>query len=110
MSNQFATNSNEATLEDIFCEFGYDFIQAVDTSIFVNTNKSKYFDNDKEVNGAWSILPIGSTYSYYTTDEITRENKLITEEVQYDGTYVPTVQELLDGSLYIIIKSGSLDP
>ena len=29
MSNQFATNSNEATLEDIFCEFGYDFIQAV---------------------------------------------------------------------------------
>lgn len=110
MSNRFATNSNEATLEDIFCEFGYDFIQAVDTSIFVNTNKSKYFDNDKEVNGAWSILPIGSTYSYYTTDEITKENKLITEEVQYDGTYVPTVQELLDGSLYIIIKSGSLDP
>lgn len=110
LSYQFATNANEASLEDLFCEFGYDFIKAIDTSIFVNTNKPKYFDNDTEVNGAWSILPIGAPYTYQTKDEITGELKYVTETVEYDGTYVPTVQELLDGSLYIIIKSGSLDP
>ena len=110
LSYQFATNANEASLEDLFCEFGYDFIKAIDTSIFVNTNKPKYFDNDTEVNGAWSILPIGAPYTYQTKDEITGELKYVTETVEYDGTYIPTVQELLDGSLYIIIKSGSLDP
>ena len=30
LSKQFATNGNEASLEDIFCEFAYDYLKALD--------------------------------------------------------------------------------
>lgn len=102
-SNIYATNSNEASLEDIFVAFGYDYIKALNDS----STSYKYFDTESEEtdfkDGQYQIINIGETYIDYDNDE--KE-----EIIEYDGTYVPTVKELLDGNLYIVIQSGTLKP
>lgn len=54
-------------------------------------------------------MPIGYEYINYDKERKNKEIEDRTETVEYDGTYVPTVQELLSGNLYIVISSGNLD-
>ena len=105
----FATNANEASLEDIFVEYGYEYLKALnDSYIAQNDYKGLYFfDNDNE--NSYSIMPIGYEYINYDKEQKNKEIEDRTETVEYDGTYVPTVQELLSGNLYIVISSGNLD-
>lgn len=105
----FATNANEASLEDIFVEYGYEYLKALnDSYIAQNDYKGLYFfDNSNE--NSYSIMPIGYEYINYDKEQKNKEIEDRTETVEYDGTYVPTVQELLSGNLYIVISSGNLD-
>ena len=104
----FATNANEASLEDIFVEYGYEYLKALNDSYIVQDDyKGLYFfDNDNE--NSYSIMPIGYEYINYDKEQKNKEIEDRTETVEYDGTYVPTVQELLSGNLYIVISSGNL--
>ena len=54
-------------------------------------------------------MPIGYEYINYDKEQKNKEIEDRTETVEYDGTYVPTAQELLSGNLYIVISSGNLD-
>lgn len=105
----FATNANEASLEDIFVEYGYEYLKALNDSYIAQDNyKGLYFfDNISE--NSYSIMPIGYEYINYDKEQKNKEIEDRTETVEYDGTYVPTVQELLSGNLYIVISSGNLD-
>lgn len=105
----FATNANEASLEDIFVEYGYEYLKALNDSYIAQDNyKGLYFfDNSSE--NSYSIMPIGYEYINYDKEQKNKEIEDRTETVEYDGTYVPTVQELLSGKLYIVISSGNLD-
>ena len=105
----FATNANEASLEDIFVEYGYEYLKALNDSYIAQNNyKGLYFfDNSNE--NSYSIMPIGYEYINYDKEQKNKEIEDRTETVEYDGTYVPTVQELLSGNLYIVISSGNLD-
>lgn len=104
----FATNANEASLEDIFVEYGYEYLKALnDSYIAQNDYKGLYFfDNSNE--NSYSIMPIGYEYINYDKEQKNKEIEDRTETVEYDGTYVPTVYELLSGNLYIVISSGNL--
>lgn len=105
----FATNANEASLEDIFVEYGYEYLKALNDSYIAQDDyKGLYFfDNSSE--NSYSIMPIGYEYINYDKEQKNKEIEYRTETVEYDGTYVPTVQELLSGKLYIVISSGNLD-
>lgn len=105
----FATNANEASLEDIFVEYGYEYLKALNDSYIAQDDyKGLYFfDNSSE--NSYSIMPIGYEYINYDREQKNKEIEDRTETVEYDGTYVPTVQELLSGNLYIVISSGNLD-
>ena len=105
----FATNANEASLEDIFVEYGYEYLKALNDSYIAQDDyKGLYFfDNSSE--NSYSIMPIGYEYINYDKEQKNEEIEDRTETVEYDGTYVPTVQELLSGNLYIVISSGNLD-
>ena len=105
----FATNANEASLEDIFVEYGYEYLKALNDSYIAQDDyKGLYFfDNSSE--NSYSIMPIGYEYINYDKQRKNKEIEDRTETVEYDGTYVPTVQELLSGNLYIVISSGNLD-
>lgn len=104
----FATNANEASLEDIFVEYGYEYLKALNDSYIAQDDyKGLYFfDNSSE--NSYSIMPIGYEYINYDKKQKNKEIEDRTETVEYDGTYVPTVQELLSGNLYIVISSGNL--
>ena len=104
----FATNANEASLEDIFVEYGYEYLKALNDSYIAQDDyKGLYFfDNSSE--NSYSIMPIGYEYINYDKEQKNEEIEDRTETVEYDGTYVPTVQELLSGNLYIVISSGNL--
>ena len=105
----FATNANEASLEDIFVEYGYEYLKALNDSYIAQDDyKGLYFfDNSSE--NSYSIMPIGYEYINYDKEQKNKEIEDRTETVEYDGTYVPTAQELLSGNLYIVISSGNLD-
>ena len=105
----FATNANEASLEDIFVEYGYEYLKALNDSYIAQDDyKGLYFfDNSSE--NSYSIMPIGYEYINYDREQKNKEIEDRTETVEYDGTYVPTVQELLSGNLYIVISSGNLN-
>lgn len=114
LNKAFATDANEASLEDIFCEYGYEYIKALNNK---NQNDIDYngefylTTEDKDNNivaDTYEIMPIG--YEYINIDRERQDPNVEDrqETVQYDGTYVPTVQELLSGELYIVIKSGNL--
>ena len=105
----FATNANEASLEDIFVEYGYEYLKSLNDSYIAQDDyKGLYFfDNSSE--NSYSIMPIGYEYINYDKEQKNKEIEDRTETVEYDGTYVPTVQELLSGNLYIVISSGNLD-
>ena len=105
----FTTNANEASLEDIFVEYGYEYLKALNDSYIAQDDyKGLYFfDNSSE--NSYSIMPIGYEYINYDKQQKNKEIEDRTETVEYDGTYVPTVQELLSGNLYIVISSGNLD-
>ncbi len=105
----FATNANEASLEDIFVEYGYEYLKALNDSYIAQDDyKGLYFfDNSSE--NSYSIMPIGYEYINYDKEQKNKEIEDRTETVEYDGIYVPTVQELLSGNLYIVISSGNLD-
>lgn len=105
----FATNANEASLEDIFVEYGYEYLKALNDSYIAQDDyKGLYFfDNSSE--NSYSIMPIGYEYINYDREQKNKEIEDRTETVEYDGTYVPTIQELLSGKLYIVISSGNLN-
>lgn len=104
----FATNANEASLEDIFVEYGYEYLKALNDSYIAQDDyKGLYFfDNSSE--NSYSIMPIGYEYINYDKEQKNKDVEDRGETVEYDGTYVPTVQELLSGNLYIVISSGNL--
>lgn len=104
----FATNANEASLEDIFVEFGYEYLKALNDSYLSNDKYDGLYFFDNESNDSYYIMPIGYEYINYDKEQ---KNKVVEdrqETVEYDGTYVPTIQELLSGNLYIVISSGNL--
>ena len=104
----FATNANEASLEDIFVEFGYEYLKALNNSYLSNDKYDGLYFFDNESNDSYYIMPIGYEYINYDNEQ---KNKVVEdrqETVEYDGTYVPTIQELLSGNLYIVISSGNL--
>ena len=105
----FATNANEASLEDIFVEYGYEYLKALNDSYIAQDDyKGLYFfDNSSE--NSYSIMPIGYEYINYDKEQKNKEIEDRVETVEYDGTYVPTIQELLSGKLYIVISSGNLN-
>lgn len=105
----FATNANEASLEDIFVEYGYEYLKALNDSYIAQDDyKGLYFfDNNSE--NSYSIMPIGYEYINYDKEQKNKDVEDRGETIEYDGTYVPTVQELLSGNLYIVISSGHLD-
>lgn len=105
----FATNANEASLEDIFVEYGYEYLKALNDSYIAQDDyKGLYFfDNSSE--NSYAIMPIGYEYINYDKEQKNKEIEDRGETVEYDGTYVPTIQELLSGKLYIVISSGNLN-
>lgn len=106
LSKQYATNGNEMSLEDLFAEYYYQYLKAVDSSYLHNPEyastyyfSQSYIDQntgDEITGGTYTILPIGSQF-------LNDDNEV--ETVLYDGTYVPTIGELLSGILYIVIQS-----
>lgn len=110
LSHIYASNNREMTLEDLFAEYYYEYILALDTSYLLNTNKTYYFNKESinnitqeiQPSGKYNILPVDSTYINEETQE--------TERILYDGTYAPTVGELLEGNLYIVIQSPGMKP
>ena len=115
LNKDFATNGNELSLEDLFAEFGYDYLKACDASAIAHNRPAIYFEQPKIINnetipgGKYEIVPMGNTY-YELTDnneyKLDDNGKRIETSIQYDGTYCPTVDEILSGDLYIVIKSG----
>lgn len=104
----FATNANEASLEDIFVEYGYEYLKALNDSYIAQDDyKGLYFFDNRSEN-SYSIMPIGYEYINYDKEQKNKDVEDRGETVEYDGTYVPTVQELLSGNLYIVISSGNL--
>ena len=109
LNKNYATNGNESSLEDLFCEYGYAYLNATNMQYKEDNGLNLYFDDDPSIIGAWEYLPIGSTFR----EEILDENNTsiwVTKEVEYDGTYVPTSEEIISGKLYLVIKSGSIEP
>lgn len=111
LSKKFATNGNEMSLEDLFAEFYYDYLCAVDSSYLYSPDygETYYFNQsyvdpitqEEVIGGTYEILPIGTTYM--------NEDHEATN-VEYDGTYVPTIGEILSGTLYIVIQSQGKPP
>lgn len=98
----YPCNGHAASLEDIFAEYGYDFIVAQEQQRFQNSEPYYYFQETQSYSTqfTYEIMPIGTVY----TDEETGE--IVT--VEYDGTTVPTAQQIISGNLYIAIRSGSM--
>lgn len=109
LNKNYATNGNESSLEDLFCEYGYTYLNAVDMQYKEDNGLNLYFDDDPSIIGAWEYLPIGSTFREEVLDE-NNTSIWVTKEVEYDGTYVPTSEEIISGKLYLVIKSGSIEP
>lgn len=114
LNKTFATNGNEANLEDIFCEYGYEYIKALNDKYRNDIDyKGEYYlttndDDNNIVADTYEIMPIGYEFINIDKERIDANVEDRQETVQYDGSYVPTVQELLSGELYIVIKSGNL--
>ena len=109
LNKNYATNGNESSLEDLFCEYGYTYLNAIDMQYKEDNGLNLYFDDDPSIIGAWEYLPIGSTFREEVLDE-NNTSIWVTKEVEYDGTYVPTSEEIISGKLYLVIKSGSIEP
>ena len=111
LSKQFATNGNEMSLEDLFSEFYYNYLTAVDSSYLYNPEygttyyfNQSYIDpvtEEEVLGGTYDILPVGTAYM---------DDDGMQQIVEYDGTYVPTIGELLAGYLYIVIQSEGKPP
>lgn len=100
----FACNGALATLEDIFAEYGYDYIVAKDQERLKEGKDYYYFDRNNskfELEFAYEIIPIGETYV---------DDEGVESIIEYDGTTIPNVQQLLSGNLYIVIKSNNQKP
>lgn len=109
LNKNYATNGNESSLEDLFCEYGYIYLNATNMQYKEDNGLNLYFDDDPSIIGAWEYLPIGSTFREEVLDE-NNTSIWVTKEVEYDGTYVPTSEEIISGKLYLVIKSGSIEP
>jgi len=112
LNKNFSTNANEITLEDLFAEYGYDFIVAMDTSNLEHGSPEPFYleynnRNNENLNYSYTIIEAGNYYIDTTKKETDPDYKTI---IEYDGTYCPTVQEILSGNLYIVIQSGNLEP
>lgn len=102
LNYSYPCNGHVASLEDIFAEYGYDYIVAQEQERFNNKEPYYYFEETTSYSTqfTYEILPIGTVY----TDEETGE--LIT--VEYDGTTIPTAQQIISGKLYIAVQSGKM--
>lgn len=109
LNKNYATNGNESSLEDLFCEYGYAYLNATNMQYKEDNGLNLYFDDDPSIIGAWEYLPIGSTFREEVLDE-NNTSIWVTKEVEYDGTYVPTSEEIISGKLYLVIRSGSIEP
>lgn len=109
LNKNYATNGNESSLEDLFCEYGYTYLNATNMQYKEDNGLNLYFDDDPSIIGAWEYLPIGSTFREEVLDE-NNTSIWVTKEVEYDGTYVPTSEEIISGKLYLVIRSGSIEP
>ena len=111
LNMNYATNSNELSLEDLFAEYGYDYLKAMDSSAIAHNKEPIYFEQTKIINeetipgGYYEILPIGTIWK--EKDEWGND---VCTYLEYDGTYCPTIGEILSGKLYIVIKSGEMKP
>lgn len=111
LNMNYATNSNELSLEDLFAEYGYDYLRAMDSSAIAHNKEPIYFEQTKIINeetipgGYYEILPIGTPWK--EKDEWGND---VCTYLEYDGTYCPTIGEILSGKLYIVIRSGEMAP
>ena len=100
----YPVNGRMSTLEDIFAEYFYDYIVAIDLQNDAENRGYYYFDKNLpyHLQFSYSIIPIGEKYK--TEDDEESEP----ETILYDGTTVPTVYDIMLGNLYIVIKSGDM--
>lgn len=113
LAKSYAVNGNEITLEDLFAEYGYDYIKALDQQRLENGEHTFYFEEPKEndenfIPWTYQILPSGIIFE--DKEDLDNEGKPKTSVINYDGTYCPTVAEIIDGSLYIVMQSGTQYP
>ena len=99
----YPLNGRIATLEDIFAEYFYDYIVAIDMQNEAENRGYYYFDKSLpyQLQFSYSILPIGSTFENEDGE---------TETILYDGTTIPTVDDIISERMYIVIQSGKMPP
>ena len=99
----YPLNGRIATLEDIFAEYFYDYIVAIDMQNEVENRGYYYFDKSLpyQLQFSYSILPIGSTFENEDGEK---------ETILYDGTTIPTVDDIILERMYIVIHSGKMPP
>lgn len=104
LSKKYATNGNEMSLEDLFSEFYYDYLSAEDSSYLYSPNfGDTYYFNQSFIDPATQEEVIGGTYEILPEGSIYIDENMESTRIEYDGTYVPTIGELLSGTLYIVI-------
>lgn len=96
----YPINGRMATLEDIFAEYYYDYLVALDQQNEAENRDYYYFDKNLpyQLQFSYTILPIGDTFVNEDGEN---------EYILYDGSTVPTTEDILLGKLYIVIKSGN---
>lgn len=111
LSKKFATNGNEMSLEDLFSEFYYDYLSAEDSSYLYSPNfGDTYYFNQSSIDPDTQEEIIGGTYEILPEGSIYIDENMESTRIEYDGTYVPTIGELLSGTLYIVIQSQGKPP
>ena len=104
LSKKFATNGNEMSLEDLFSEFYYEYLIALDSSYLYSPEYGQtYYFNQSYVDPVTQEEVVGGTYNILPAGSIYRDDDGNVSNVDYDGTYVPTIGELLSGTLYLVI-------
>ena len=99
----YPLNGRIATLEDIFAEYFYDYIVAIDMQNEAENRGYYYFDKSLpyQLQFSYSILSIGSTFENEDGEK---------ETILYDGTTIPTVDDIISERMYIVIQSGKMPP
>ena len=131
LEKSYSVNGNELSLEDLFAEYGYDFLRALDQSLIAEGREPKYFKQttNDDIGEYYEILPKGTLFDDVDLEDsqpiLAYDSTIFANlgpedakyawiiggtsksvPAKYDGTYCPTIDEIISGELYIVIKSG----